>query len=249
LIIALAATALALTQSASPTAKFEVASIKPSDPAVRGFRVQSTPGGRYIASGVTVKFLIQAAYGVRDFQILNAPAWTDAQHFDINAKGEESTANDQNVMSQRLQDLLVERFQLKLAQETRELPIYHLVVVKGGSKLKESTIDEDHRSMQTGRGRIIFKGADMASLAVQLSQQLGRTVLDQTGLTANYDFTLNWTPDTPAGPDGPKDPPGADPNGPTLFTALQETLGLKLESAKGPVEVLVIASVEKPVEN
>jgi uncharacterized protein (TIGR03435 family) len=89
----------------------------------------------------------------------------------------------------------------------------------------------------------------MASFAVQLSQQLGRTVLNQTGLTANYDFTLNWTPDTPAGPDGPKDPPGADPNGPTLFTALQETLGLKLESTKGPVEVLVIASVEKPVEN
>ena len=245
---AIAVSAIACAQALN-TARFEVAAIKPSDPAVRGFHVQTAPGGRYIASGVTVKFLIQAAYGVREFQILNAPAWTDTQHYDINAKGEESTANQPNVMSQRLQDLLAGRFQLKLARETRELPVYHLVVAKGGSKLKESTAKEDDRFMQMGRGRITFKGASMSSLAVQLSQQLGRTVLDQTGLTANYDFTLNWTPETPSGPDGPKDAPSADPNGPTLFTAIQEQLGLKLESAKGPVEVLVIASVERPAEN
>jgi uncharacterized protein (TIGR03435 family) len=196
-----------------------------------------------------LKFLIESAYGVRDFQILNAPAWTDAQRYDINAKGEESTASDRNVMSQRLQDLLADRFQVKLAHETRELPIYNLVLAKSGLKIQESTIDEDHRIMQMGRGRVIVKGANMSSLAVQLSQQLGRTVVDKTGLTANYDFTLNWTPDTPVGPDGPKDPPGADPNGPTLFTAIQEQLGLKLESAKGPVAVLVIGTVEKPAEN
>jgi uncharacterized protein (TIGR03435 family) len=251
-VISLAIGVMAYGQTAPPeakSAKFEVASIKPSDPAVRGFRVQSAPGGRYTASGVTVKFLIQSAYGVRDFQILNAPAWIGTQRYDINAKGEESTANDENVMSQRLQDLLADRFQLKLAQETRELPIYNLTLAKGGSKMQESTVDEGHRSMSMGRGRIVFKGSDMAALVVQLSQQLGRTVVDKTGLTANYDFTLNWTPETPAGPDGPKDPPGADPNGPTLFTALQETLGLKLESAKGPVQVLVIGSVEKPAEN
>src|SRR5580698_4767507 len=101
--IFLAGAVLALAQGSSasqPSAKFEVAWIKPSDPAVRGFRVQSAPGGRYTASGVTVKFLIQAAYGVRDFQILNAPAWIGTQRYDINAKGEESTANDENVMSQ-----------------------------------------------------------------------------------------------------------------------------------------------------
>jgi uncharacterized protein (TIGR03435 family) len=156
-------------------------------------------------------------------------------------------------MDLMLQDLLADRFHLKLTREAKEMPIFALVLAKSGAKLKESTVGEDGRRMQTGRGRIEVQGIDMASLANMLSQQLGRTVVDKTGLTGNYDFKLEWTPDL-GQPQGPKEIGGAetappDSLGPTIFTALQEQLGLKLESTKGPVEILVIERVEKPSEN
>jgi uncharacterized protein (TIGR03435 family) len=233
--------------------KFEVASIKPADPNVRGFRIQTDPGGRYIATGVTVKFLITQAYGVRNFQVSGAPGWTDSARYDINAKGEIRIEDKPGQMDLMLQDLLADRFHLKLTREAKEMPIFALVLAKSGAKLKESTVGEDGRRMQTGRGRIEVQGIDMASLANMLSQQLGRTVVDKTGLTGNYDFKLEWTPDL-GQPQGPKEIGGAetappDSPGPTIFTALQEQLGLKLESTKGPVEILVIERVEKPSEN
>ncbi len=249
LAITLAAAVAQEPDAAKLAAKFEVAAIKPSDPASKGFRIQSAPGGKFIATGLTVKFLIQQAYGVREFQVIGAPGWTDNERFDITAQPDAEDAAQQNVNPFRMRNLLAERFQLKLTKETREMPVYHLVAAKSGPKLTESTVGPEGQFMQMGRGRITGKGISTAMLAVQLSQQIGRTVINKTNLTKAYDLTLNWTPDVPAGPDGPKDPPGADPNGPTLFTALQEQLGLKLESAKGPVEVLVISSVERPSAN
>ena len=239
----------ALSVFAQTAPKFEVASIKPSDPATRGFRIQTAPGGRYIASGVTLKFLIQQAYGMREFQVLGGPGWADSLRFDINAKADEETAEQQNVFSQRMQALLADRFQLKFTREKREMPIYHLVVAKAGPKMKESTVAEEGRNMRTGRDRMFMQGITMSMFAVQLSQNLGRVVIDKTELAKIYDFSVQWTPDS-SQPLGPKDgeaAPAAD--GPTLFTALQEQLGLKLESAKGPVEVLIIERVEKPTEN
>jgi bla regulator protein BlaR1 len=243
---ALSLGALCLAGQSAP--KFEVASIKPSDPAVQGFRIQTEPGGRFIATGVTVKFLIQQAYGIRDFQIAGGPGWIDTLRYDFNAKADEESLKEPNANSLRLRDLLADRFQLRFKRETREMPIYHLVVAKGGPKMKESTVGEDGRNMRTGRDRMLVQGINMSMLAVQLSQNLGRTVLNQTELTKTYDFSLQWTPE--GQPLGPKDNETAPPpDGPTLFTALQEQLGLKLESTKGPVEVLVIERVEKPTEN
>jgi bla regulator protein blaR1 len=249
-LMVFASGSLAQSATSEHGPKFEVASIKPSDPSVNGFRIQSAPGGRFIASGVTVKFLIQQAYGVRDFQISGGPSWIDTLKFDLNAKADDETANQRDVMSLRMQALLEERFQLKLTHETRELPIYELVVAKGGPRLKESTVGDEGRNMRLGRGRMVVQGAGPPMLATQLSQTLGRTVVNKTGLTGSYDFTLEWTPD--GQPLGPKDgdaPSSVESSGPTIFTALQEQLGLKLESTKGPVEVLVIGRVEKPTEN
>jgi bla regulator protein BlaR1 len=228
---------------APPSQKFEVASIKPSDPDLPGMRIQTRPGGRYSASGITVKVLIQNAYGVRDFQISGGPGWINTAGFEINAKAESGTENDRDLMALRLQDLLADRFQLKLTKETREMPVYALVVAKGGSKLKESALDEEHRGgMSMGRGRLTVQGINVASIVAQLSSVLGRTVIDKTGLTGSYDFKLEWTPESEASSTN-------ETSGPTIFTALQESLGLKLESTKGPVEMLVINSVERPAEN
>jgi bla regulator protein blaR1 len=237
----------ATPEKAAP--KFEVASIKPSDPSVNGFRIQNAPGGRLIASGVTVKFLIQRAYGVREFQIVGAPGWIDTARFDLNAKSDEDGANQPDAMPLRMRALLAERFKLQLSRETREMPVYALVIAKGGPKLKESESGPEN-SMSIGRGRITVKGAGTAMLSVQLSQSLGRIVHDKTGLAGSYDFKLEWTPEgQPLGPKDGDTPSSIDSSGPTLFTALQEQLGLKLESTKGPVEVLVIERVEKPTEN
>jgi len=235
----------ALGRSQSATPKFEVASIKPADPNSPGFRIQTAPGGRYIATGVTVKFLISQAYGVMEFQVSGGPGWIGNERYEINAKAESGTENKPGEMGLRLQGLLADRFQLKLVHETRELPIYTLVVAKGGSKLKESTVEG---GMSMGPRMITVKGMGMGSFTTQLSHLLGRKVLDRTGLTSGYDFKLEWTPDS-AQAFEPKEGAAADSPGPSLFTALQEQLGLKLESTKGPVEILVIEHAERPTEN
>lgn len=248
---------------------FDVASIKPNaSNDIHRIGIQIQPGGRFAATGVPLRVLISMAYNVRDFQILNAPSWTADQRYDINAKSE--TAGDQTSMEQirpMLKALLAERCGLKLREETRELPVYTLVEAKGGHKLKKSEepAQRTNRQLRFGRGQINAKGVPMNLLVQQIAQQLGRTVIDKTGIEGNYDIELNWTPELgqgavfaggpgPAPAGGPGGGPGsalpaADSSGPTLFTALQEQLGLKLESTKGPVPVLVIESIEKPTEN
>jgi uncharacterized protein (TIGR03435 family) len=264
--------ASALGQAPTHKPQFEVASIKPADPNDRGTRIGFQPGGRFVANGITVNFLLQQAYAVRDFQISGGPGWVGSERFNISAKPDAETAaeiqkgngnpfNGNSTMSLMLRSLLEDRFQLKLTRETREMPVYDLVVAKGGSKLKESSVPTGDGSgrgggpqIRMGRGLLTFKAGPMEILAMQLSNQLGRTVIDKTGLKGNYDFELKWTPDLgqqPLGPrevGGPEGAPPVDSNGPSIFTALQE-LGLKLESTKGPVEILVIDHVEKPTEN
>jgi uncharacterized protein (TIGR03435 family) len=132
---------------------------------------------------------------------------------------------------------------------TKELPVYELVLAKGGAKLKETTAEEAKRGSTNIEGRNhksdgTFTGITTKALATTLSGETGRAVLDKTGLTGSYDFTLTWAND-----DQPTAADADTASGPTIFTALHEQLGLKLESSKGPVEVLVIDSVEKPGEN
>jgi len=183
--------------------------------------------------------------------------------------------NTPDAIGIRLQTLLEQRFQLKTHRETKELPIYELSTAKGGSKMKLSEDQTPFRppergappppapqpggamprySMRMGRGSLQASAVEMPFFVQVLSQQLGRNVTDTTGLKGLYDIKLDWTPDPPpsgalAGAGGPEVAPPIDPNGPSIFTAIQEQLGLKLESTKGPVDVIVIDSVQKPSEN
>ncbi|MGB6943658.1 MAG: TIGR03435 family protein [Bryobacteraceae bacterium] len=262
LTLFLIATAFAQEAPSSRPA-FEVASIRPADPSGRG-QFQLLPGGTVIMRAVTLRLLIQQSYDVRDFQISGGPAWMGSERYDITAKPGntgDQRASSLDQMRLRLQALLADRFQLKLHRETKELPVFALVVARDGPKLKERPANSGEQGhLRRGRGQLIGQQASMHLLVLTLSRQLGRPVLDQTGLQGSYDFELNWTPDTPAGPavrqepggnpgPGPDQSPTPDQNGPAIFTALQEQLGLKLESTKGPVEVLVIDAAEKASEN
>lgn len=250
---------------ALPAQTFEVASIKPNASSDHRVAIQIQPGGRFVATGIPARILIGIAYNIRDFQIINAPGWAFDERFDINAKAESS--GDRLSMEQirpMLKSLLAERFGLKGHEETKEMPVYTLVAGKGGHKLKPSveTAGPQNRMFRMGRGQINAKGVSMAALAQQLAQQLGRPVTDKTGIEGNFDVELNWTPEpgqgspfggpppgASGGPGGPTALPVADSSGPTIYTAVQEQLGLRLESARGPVPVLVIEALQKPTEN
>jgi uncharacterized protein (TIGR03435 family) len=249
-------TAVALCQS------FEVASVKPSDPSARGSQMGLSPGGLFTAKNATLKSLIQQAWDVRDFQISGGPGWLDTEGYDIEAKGDgpgvpedemrKMPEAQRNRMEQefllRVRTLLADRFQLKVHRETKELPVYALIVAKGGPKIHPATEDgSPGGGLRTSRGsagvEITGKKVLLASLVRRLSDQVSRTVLDKTGLKGSYDFKLTFAPDR-----GPGQPPG-DSDGPSIFTAVQEQLGLKLDAQKGPVEVLVIDSVQKASAN
>ncbi len=259
--------------------EFEVASIKPSDPNERRIGIQGSPGQARF-TGVTLKLLIQQAYNVREFQISGGPGWAGSDRYDILAKmpadeapfptdPEKVTDEQRKTFQERrqamLQALLAQRFQLKIHRESKELSVYNLSVAKGGAKLKDNggkTADPNMRPgmMRISPGMLTGSQQGIPFLVQALSQILGRTILDQTGLTGRYDFELKWTPDQSTGglfgrgplgppPPGIEPPPPPDPNGPNIFTAVQEQLGLKLDSGKGPVEIIVIDSAQKPTED
>ena len=262
--------------------EFEVASIKPSDPNERRVAMRGGPG-QINFSGVTLRLLLQQAYGVRDAQILGGPGWINSDRYDVIAKMPDTnsdqalptdpgklTDEQRKTLTERrqamLQALLADRFQLKAHRETREMPVYVLTVAKGGTKLKDNggkVPDANLRPgvMRIAPGLLSASQAPISNLIQGLSQMMGRTIIDQTSLTGKYDFELKWTPDQatagglfgglPPGPPPPgvQLPPPPDPNGPSIFTALQEQLGLKLDSSKGPVEVIVIDHAEKASEN
>lgn len=258
-------------QSAKEPLTFEVASIKPSSPDLRGLRLQIQPGGGLKIMGATLKSLVTFAYDVRDFQVSGGPGWINSDRFDILARVERSSAAENAAaeppqmsdeqrrsrfeqMRDRLKALLAERFQLAIHRDSKEQTVLALVVGKNGSKLQESKGGAGPM-MRMGRGQITGQGIEMQMLANNLSNQVGRPVIDRTGLKGRFDIKLEWTPDPgqdigPFGaPPGVEPPPPPDPNGPSLFAALQEQLGLRLESQKGPVEILVIDRAERPSEN
>jgi len=291
---------------------FEVASIKPSPPPEMGMMRVGSRGGpgtgdptRFTASNFSLSNLVTLAYDLRPYQ-LTAPSWLNSERFDIVAKVPPGATKEQfRVM---LQNLLAERFKLVMHREKKELPMFELVVGKGGPKLKESEDQADSEPaagapppmpggpmqdkmgkdgfpempagrtmtmMMPGRARMTAYKQTMEALATRLSMSAGRPVMDGTGLKKKYDFTLTYAPEsTGMGPMGMASPSGgggmamvgtaggpvggpmpdhtaadAEPL-PTLATALQEQLGLKLESKKGPVDIVVVDKIEKvPTEN
>ena len=245
---------LLLSSASSFAQSFDVASIKPNSASDNRVRISIQPGGRFTATGMSLRMLTGQAFGMRDFQITGLPGWASADRYDIEAKSEgmpERLPPDQ--LRPYLKALVEERFQLKSHIETKEMPVYALVVGKNGSKLKAS--EAPGPMIRMGRGQLNGKGMPMDLLVAQLSQQLGRMVINKTGLSGAFDIELEWTPEPGQGGGGPGGPPPPDGNvgvgasGPSIFTAVQEQLGLRLESTKGPVEVLVVDSVAKPTEN
>jgi uncharacterized protein (TIGR03435 family) len=240
---------LVCAQTAAPA--FEVATVKPSPDLMQWSGFQFPGGGRFEASHVTVKAMVAYAYGVRDFYVSGGPGWAGSDRFEIVAKAEASATPAQ--MRAMLQTLLAERLKLAVRRETKEVTVYQLVAAKDG--VKSSGLTESSRNggiRFVGRGQIEGMGNPMRGLANYLQTLLDQVVVDKTGLTGNYDFKLSWTPDeSQAGKPGAQAglPNAAEPGGASIFTALQEQLGLKLESSKGPVETLVIEHVEKPSDN
>jgi uncharacterized protein (TIGR03435 family) len=215
--------------------------------------IRPAGGGGLRITGASLRNLISLAYNVRPFQVSGGPQWMDTDRFDIEARATTSDGDaapdparareEQRQTGERLQSLLSDRFQLQLYRETREQPVYALVVARGGSKLRQSP-EANGLIRMMSRGTLRGEGVAVGMLTLNLSNELARRVIDKTGLTGKYDFELKWMP-AAAGPQAAE----GDPERPSLFTALQEQLGLRLESEKGPVEVLVIERVERPSGN
>ena len=246
--------------------RFEVASIKlyASDPAGwrLGHSIADPPNeGTFEATEVTVEGLVEMAFGVHDsWLIQGGPNWFRSEKFDIQAKAGSAANQELSGLSgnqgaalkhRMLQALLADRFKLAVHRETKDLPGYALVIAQNGPKLREAKSAEakpgttpgpgERSSMGIELGQFSFQRMPIAALAEYLSDRLGCVVLDRTGLKGNYSFTLQWKP--------ADNPHMFDASDPSLFALIQEQLGLKLEPAKNPVEVLVIDHIEKPSLN
>jgi uncharacterized protein (TIGR03435 family) len=271
-VFALFAATAAIAQNNNPKT-FDVASIKPASPDARGTTIGRAGGGISIKN-MTLKEMIVLAYRVQTFQISGGPPWLDSLHYDVLARSDEPIAGGE--INAPLQALLADRFRLKVHEETKELPIYKLVLARKDGKpgpglvpLKEGDcerIDPLHPpplgppgapaqrycgGMMMGPGKIKADGVPIANVLPMLSRLMGRSVIDDTGLKGEYNFIVEWTPDESQAfpPRAPGAPQPADSAGPSIFTAFQDSLGLKLESAKGPVEMIVVDSADKPSEN
>ena len=235
---------------------FEVATIKPSDPATPGRSILVGRGGSnlFTTTNTTLNDLIIFAYDIHVRQIGGGPAWLESDRFDITAKPESQGIPNATQLRTMLQKLLAERFGLAFHKEKREMPAYVITVGKDGPKL---TRNESGGILPgfggQGPGAIGVRNSTMAEFAGFLqSRLLDRPVVDQTGVTGRFDFQLAWRPDQaqlgPPGGPAPQLPPEVEAR-PDLFTAIQEQIGLKLESSKAPVEAYVIDKVQKPSDN
>ena len=249
----------------APTITFSVAAIRPSSPESRGWRLAFTPDG-FSARNVPLRKVIQEAYGIYDEERLSGGSdHIETERFDIEAKIDEASGVDfKNIsLSQRrsmLQALLADRFRLSIHHELKELPVYALVIAKKGPKLQRAASDVnsfggikgyDGLITHSGRGSLDVKSFSMSDLAQDLRYSAGRIVVDKTGLTGRYDFSLRWSPtsDAASATGQPASTQPSDSPYPPIFTALQEQLGLKLEPMKYPLDTIVVDHVELPSEN
>ncbi|MBV9341591.1 MAG: TIGR03435 family protein [Acidobacteria bacterium] len=219
----------------------------------------------FTANAVSPQTLIQLAYHVQDTQLVGAPEWLGSAKYDIHARVDKTTADQLQklpedrrgaVGQQMLQGLLAEQFKLKVHQEARDLPVYELMVAEGGGELQKKT-DESRGFMHLGMGELTSNGTPLELLATQLSMRLGRTVVDKTGLTGNYAYSLHWTPDADEQARMHRDAPeliapqssASNSSSPPLLTAIQEQLGLTLQAHIDRVQVLVIDHIEQATED
>jgi uncharacterized protein (TIGR03435 family) len=234
---------------------FDVASIKPSAPGTReGFAIQ--PGGRLVAAGVPLKLLISLAWHLQGYQLAGGDSWTVDDRWSIEAKADDigdvpawAPPNVPEVIAARVRSLLVERFALKTHQEMRTLPVYRLSVGPGGSRLGAADSSTAPAGIRAGPGVIIAVNATMEQFLTVLGRSMDRPVIDKTGIAGPFNAKLQFAPES-----APRQLSGAAPDGaastdPSIFTAVQEQLGLKLEAAQELVQVLVIDHAERPSAN
>jgi len=226
--------------------KFEVASVRPAGSDGTKGSNWSSHHGSLTMRNVTLKQCIAGAYALKDYQVSGKPKWLEADRFDIVAKAE--SPDNERLLMPMLQTLLIERFQLATHRETKMSPQYVLVAGKNGPKLDNADPEAHGSNTRTTRGHLEATNTPMSQLVVNLSRILGMPVVDQTGLDGKFNLKLDWAPDS-------VQPGGASPNapaendaGPSIFTAIQQ-IGLKLDSVKAPLEILVIDRAEKPTEN
>ncbi|HET9358771.1 MAG TPA: TIGR03435 family protein [Vicinamibacterales bacterium] len=270
---------LALQVAATGSYTFEVASVKPSPPPEPnrfGFPVAATirivPGGRFTATHATLRDLIRRAYDVQDNRVTGGPAWIGSDRFDVAATAEAGSPDTAERMQRMLQSMLIERFKLRVHTETRQLPLYYLVPARGdgtlGPRLRKSAFDctalrarrgpggappadgsepPCQASFKVGDGSmtIAFQGESASELARFVIPERDRPVIDKTNLPGTFDGELTFAPEPLPG--FPR-LPGSE-NGVSVYTALQEQLGLRLEPDHGPVEIIVIDGAERPTEN
>jgi uncharacterized protein (TIGR03435 family) len=240
--------------AASSAPQFDVAAIHPYQPEPHERSHIVSENGRFTTVNVDLKAIIQWAYDLPQSRIVGGPSWLGSARWDVEATAENAldTQKDYDPAAARaqkrqmVQALLADRFHIAVHEETRDLPIYNLVVARGGAKFLES--QADGTTVDRSRSSIRIEGGDdtVSLLAEALAETLGRVVIDKTGITGRYKLALAWTPDDTVAPPSSSAPPDA---GPSIFTALQEQLGLRLEPAKGPVRVLVIDHAEMASPN
>ena len=276
---------------------FEVTSIKPNNSLAGLSSMGFPPGGRFMATNISLRELIRLAYGMAPqllpaSQLLGGPNWIDSERFDVMAKAGDNalvaSGGPSPQMMLMVRALIEDRFKLTVHVEDRELPIYALVMARKDGKLGPhlSRSQEDCSALRAARGgiapspgsppppppppgvkprcgsngspgRLTGSGTTISELSIGLSRAANRFVSDRTGLTGTFDYQLEWTPDqvptlglpVAASPGAPPPPPPAPVDGPSIFTAVQEQLGLRLESTRGLVNVIVIDRVERPTED
>lgn len=274
LICACASVALASVVMHGQAPAFEVASVKPTRSTDLAIRV-SAAGRNFSATNIPLRELIRFAFDVESHRLIGGPSWIATERFDVEARADRDLpawgpAGPPAEVLRMLRTLLAARFRLEVRQETRELPVYALMTARAdrrmGPDIRASSLDcanataapqqppvdpaQPTCGMRIGPGQMVMGGTPMPQFANVLSSFVGRVVIDRTGLTGPFDFRLSWTPQGmrvggPPPPGAPALPP-VDPNGPSIFAALQEQLGLRLEPQQAPVGVVVIEQVERP---
>jgi uncharacterized protein (TIGR03435 family) len=242
--------------AADASLAFDVATIKPSDPATPGQSILVGRGGSnlFTTTNTTLNDLIKFAYDIHVRQIVNGPSWLETDRFDVTAKPEAQGIPNATQLRTMVRKLLAERFGLAFHNEKREMPAYVITVGKDGPKLTKNESGGNLPGFGgRGPGAIGVRNSTMTEFAGFLQARLlDRPVVDQTAITGKFDFTLEWRPDPgqggPPGGPAPQLPPEVEGR-PDLFTAIQEQIGLKLENSKAPVEAYVIDKVQKPSEN
>jgi len=254
--------AAAHAQAQPPVARpvfdsFEVATIKPTPPDWSGgrfFRMQSA--NQFVARGYTLRVLISAAYNLNPKAVSGGPAWIDSDRYDVVAKTPGEARPDLDEQMAMLRELLADRFRLAFHREKKEMSVYALTIAKNGPKLRESQSAVSHPEgppplvfvLAPDVVRVPARAATTTELTYILQRAaFDRPVVDRTGLTAKYDFDLEFSPDESLFGGALRE--GGDGTRPGIFAAIQEQLGLKLESTRGMVDSLVIDKIDRPAEN